>query len=74
VTWLSRLLTPLMLTCGELAAAAAVTAGARGAASVAEKWPAGSRRAPLGSARIPAAGFAACTVLGTSRVNPGVPV
>jgi hypothetical protein len=56
------------------AAAAEAVAGALGAASAAEKWPAGSRRAPLvtirGAGDAPTAGLC----LGTSRANPGVPV
>jgi len=59
---------------GELVAAAATAAdaGAPGIVSVDEKWPDGSRRAPLGSGAdgAPAAG----AVLGISRATPGVPV
>src|SRR5215831_10720484 len=76
VNWLSRLLTPLKLTSGELvvaaaAAAAAADAGAWGAASAAEKWPFGSRRTPLGcvTSGVVTAGF----FLGTSRATPVVP-
>src|SRR5215469_731958 len=73
VNWLSRLLTPLKLTRGELVvAAAAADAGAWGAASAAEKWPFGSRRTPLGwvASGVVTAGF----FLGTSRATPVVPV
>ena len=52
VNWLSRLLTPLKLAIGELAAAAAAPAvRVRGTASVAENRPDGSLRAPLANAR-----------------------
>src|ERR1039458_78547 len=57
VTWLSRLLTPLKLASAELVAVAAAAADADadadspGTASAAEKWPDGSRRAPLGTTR-----------------------
>src|SRR5262252_3090560 len=75
VNWLSRLLTPLKLTRGELvlaAAAAAADAGAWGAASAAEKWPFGSRRAPLGC--VISGVVTARFFLGTSRATPVVPV
>src|SRR5689334_8159813 len=76
VNWLSRLLTPSKLTTGELAvvAAAAAEADAPGIASVAEKVPDGSRRAPLGTTRVAADGAAAGALPGTSRATPGVPV
>jgi hypothetical protein len=79
VNWLSRLLTPLKLTRGEpvavaAAAAAPADAGAPGTASVAEKWPDGSRRAPLGTTCGVDGVAAAGAPLGISRAVPGVPV
>src|SRR5271169_1494832 len=75
VNWLSRLLTPLKLTRGEfvvVAAAAAADTGAPGTASVVEKWPLGSCRAPLGC--VTSGVVTAGVLLGTSRATPGVPV
>src|SRR6516164_2144267 len=75
VNWLSRLLTPLKLTRGELVvvvAAAAAAAGAWGAASVGEKWAFGSRRPPLGM--VPSGVVRAGFLLGSSRATPVVPV
>jgi hypothetical protein len=76
VNWLSRLLTPLKFTRAErVAAAAAVAAdaGVPGTASAAEKWPDGSRRVPLGTARDADGAPTAGLCLGTSRATPGVP-
>src|SRR5215469_1296450 len=74
VNWLSRLLTPLKLTLGRMVVAPAPAGvAALGTASVAEKWPDGSLRAPLGNARAGPC-VAGGGVLGSSRTTPRVPV
>ena len=73
MNWLSRLLTPLKLTRGEVVAVAApADSEARGTASVAENLLDDSLRAPFGNARV-GADFACRTCLGSSRAKPAVP-